>query len=977
MMSKIDQVASHIRFGLEQLSARNAHHDFEHLCRHLTRRRICSNVLPSTGPVSAGGDQGRDFETFRTYLESTPIAASTFLGLASTKLLAFACSLNKAITPKIKSDVKTIQSSGNKVEGIHYFCAVDVTTAARHKLKDWAQEKYGVELEIHDGQSISELLSDREVFWIAEKYLSIPSEIYPRSTTEDEEGWYQSFLAQCKEHSPPQSHASFCDIRLAARTALVDEGRRQDLPFWIGLIRPYTEIDMPILSRRAVFEVAVLSLKGLETLEGQEDDLRVYFQMVPRMEEAADLEDASVLLNFCFYACTTHLCNLTVEELQVWWSNLQERVITLLATPLSVNKKAHLLHERGYLCLWVLSPKSREEQLQEALKWWMKLIALVDHAPWFPLEAFADRLTKFISFFSGVAGYDELTHKVDEKLAKRFGAFTAAEKCRDRAIALYEAGNMLGAISHLHQSKVSWFASETMNFSLVSMLLIAQGYYRLGLLLAAKYYALAAASIALNSNDPDLKPLVPKGLEAAAGYDYHLGAWCSFMDMTGMALLNYQFFADVDDDSSQQCLNRLINSIVNVRTASERFAPDLVPMIDSSISKWQLKDLMSELIPLSHEAWDKISSDQILSKVGDALSGPPFEDLGPRRQVVWCELGVTWRIGWANDYATTPIAEGFAAFLQIFLAELANIDLCLLKTEFSIEILTRNTTETRVEFTRIPTMVGREWKVSFPYSATEENSSKPEGLQRAFVIAAVSLLSEVSLLPIKKCEQITKKLFRAGIVSKLLVGQPYEIAYTQFVPPEIFNSEIRKSAIQPRDLLTYNAKEVEELAWRSGPGPGYNEKAAKKWTRNRYALLKPPILHTLQRLREDVDFMAVVKRLRNDGWLDWHILSAINGVTLNYRCSLHPTASQDPELLKKIFGEMMRKEESPNDVAVPVSRFTEENLRHQLRINMLSALKNSGLECRQKHPDFPAIDHFLGSRYAYWTYDIEHEAIWN
>lgn len=53
-MANIEQIIQQIKFSLDQLSSQNAHHDFEHLCRHLTRARICSNVLPSTGPVSAG-----------------------------------------------------------------------------------------------------------------------------------------------------------------------------------------------------------------------------------------------------------------------------------------------------------------------------------------------------------------------------------------------------------------------------------------------------------------------------------------------------------------------------------------------------------------------------------------------------------------------------------------------------------------------------------------------------------------------------------------------------------------------------------------------------------------------------------------------------------------------------------------------------------------------------------------------------------
>lgn len=82
-MSDNAQIITQIRFSLEQLSERNAEHEWEHLCRHLARSRICSNILPATGPVQSGGDQGRDFETFRTFLEKSPLATRSFVGLLS------------------------------------------------------------------------------------------------------------------------------------------------------------------------------------------------------------------------------------------------------------------------------------------------------------------------------------------------------------------------------------------------------------------------------------------------------------------------------------------------------------------------------------------------------------------------------------------------------------------------------------------------------------------------------------------------------------------------------------------------------------------------------------------------------------------------------------------------------------------------------------------------------------------------------
>lgn len=139
VMATINQVRQQIRFALDQLSARNRFHEFEHLCRDLARKRICSNILPATGPVQARGDQGRDFETFRTYLAGSSIAESSFVGLATGKALVFCCSLQKSVKSKIKYDVETVARPGTKLDGVYYFCSEDVPIATRHELQDWAQ----------------------------------------------------------------------------------------------------------------------------------------------------------------------------------------------------------------------------------------------------------------------------------------------------------------------------------------------------------------------------------------------------------------------------------------------------------------------------------------------------------------------------------------------------------------------------------------------------------------------------------------------------------------------------------------------------------------------------------------------------------------------------------------------------------------------------------------------------------------------
>ena len=118
-----------IRFALDELSRENGHHTFEQLCRELAHARIASNILPATGPVSAGGDQGRDFETFRTYLAGSLRFSRGFLGLASAETLVFACTLQREdLKAKIKEDVTSICTRGTPVQMIYVMCTEPVVS---------------------------------------------------------------------------------------------------------------------------------------------------------------------------------------------------------------------------------------------------------------------------------------------------------------------------------------------------------------------------------------------------------------------------------------------------------------------------------------------------------------------------------------------------------------------------------------------------------------------------------------------------------------------------------------------------------------------------------------------------------------------------------------------------------------------------------------------------------------------------------
>src|SRR6266511_1848052 len=164
--------------------------------------------------------------------------------------------------------------------------------------------------------------------------------------------------------------------------------------------------------------------------------------------------------------------------------------------------------------------------------------------------------------------------------------------------------------------------------------------------------------------------------------------------------------------------------------------------------------------------------------------------------------------------------------------------------------------------------------------------------------------------------------------------------------------------------------EPKELRWNDKPGPGYNLEEAKAVLRNRYTNVLPSIRFTLRRLKADAKVMGTIKRLRDNGWLDWHILFAISTITVNHRTYQRHEAHQSLEAFMKVWQEVGIENE--NWEPVPLTLFSEDDLLFGLRTTMPSTLKGLGLECHQLTPDIEAIDHFLRIRYRYWSDDIEH-----
>ncbi|HEY7951957.1 MAG TPA: hypothetical protein VID70_03155, partial [Solirubrobacteraceae bacterium] len=220
-----------IRFALQDLSARNGHHAFEELCRFLVAERIVSNVYPATGPVASGGDAGRDFQSFETHLASTLGPDGGFAALASGEPVAFACTTQtRSVPTKIRKDLRAI-AAGPPVAKVYVLVTADVSAAKANELKREADEKHDIGLEILDGQAIAELLAHHDTFWIAARWLAMPSDMAPSPPMVSEEPeWYATSLERWREaERTPMTMGELMDVRAGLRRATSNRNARPDL----------------------------------------------------------------------------------------------------------------------------------------------------------------------------------------------------------------------------------------------------------------------------------------------------------------------------------------------------------------------------------------------------------------------------------------------------------------------------------------------------------------------------------------------------------------------------------------------------------------------------------------------------------------------------------------------------------------------------------------------------------------------------
>ncbi|MGA5629683.1 hypothetical protein ACPCTH_32870 [Streptomyces cellulosae] len=993
----------YIQFLLEHLAGRNEHHVFEQIVFQIALRRLSSNIVPATGPVSAGGDQGRDAESYYTSLPHELPGAGGFIGRATTEPLVLAASVQKPpLDGKIREDLKSICSRGEPVARVAFFAAHEIPVAMRHRLQGHARDSYQVALDVFDGQAVAQMLTQGDLIWIAQRFLDLPSAMIPDEPAQEQPDWYRATLTAVRERAGKRlTPGALSEVRDGLRHAVLDDEARVDLPEWLGYIGEFIEGEDEDLVLRARYERAWAVLRGKNTLDGVEPDIRAVIDAALSTESVSLLDDANLLLLAWGGSWLRHLGTVSAEELRDLALRLRERTDTLIGTTDAAVypvRKASLLDVAARLCLqprWPevtrpaagalptareatrlrlageilpeINVESRPLDVTDAMDYLEQLVDLLPHARAFPVGGMSETFQLVAPALTADPRYEKIRDALDAAQADIAGDSSVAARCRDRATAFLRAGRPLDALHELHEVKINWWHGDTLRGALLTMRMIAKIYGELNLQQAARQYALAAAAVAASSG-AEHEDMLPAALAEAMNYTYAAGHWGDALALAGLAFITHHLYAEAPDDyPSHAYIQQLDFHASIVMLSAERFRPALnsalTKLTDTSYLS-DLDELLTELRPSFNH-----TEKQFIQSTDEQLNGRPFSDVGAQRELYFAALGTTWRIRYDNTRTTALTAERLTAALQIALTELAPHDPLFLPQDIHLQVIAGTPFASKERVTFKPNNRAVDCTVILsPHSAP----AAPDTLERELSAAVVYLLAHLSARPPQAFMSLVKKAFARGLTHKLLSVRPYDEVAGLLT--EAHYDTLRQTTMHPWTDTAFQPPNAPALIQPTTPGPGYDRARALDLIRDNYAELPQVLSQTLPRLLADPAALAGLRDLREEGWLDWQILMALVNIALNLRLQQLSPDSIPPDYPARF----LQTPESDYTAPLPLDAFAPANLRAQMDLTVLSiGQRRWKLSTAMKTPNPAAFKQLLDARYGYGTDDVPHRDLLN
>jgi hypothetical protein len=1012
-MTSPTELERSIRFGLSALSETNSHHDFETISLGLARKRIATNLMPATGPVAAGGDQGRDAESYWTNLTNEGAPTSLFIVGATDENVVLACTTQQADIPsKIRSDLRSVCSRGEPVDRVVYFTLTPVPVGKRHELQEHARANHSVALDIWDALAISKELAEHDLYYLAVDYLHLPAELAPerplshRSRPE----WYENDLARWRAKALPASTlGDLIDLRDGLRHASTDAALARDLPEWLKLAETLHEnAATDEIAVRVQFEIAWATMRGTESLRPADEHVRAFFSLVPEsLDDPGILRDATMLLDLGYAAMLRHVTGIPRAELEAWHKALVDKIDAQLAEDPFPNTRARLLSLEAYLALHQKYPSDPLPKYGEVVpltetvaavrnrvrsggmpgmvgielidvdKGMNALRTLVDSLQDTPLFSVGDTADIFGLYTTKLADhpfYEHVRDGLDAAVERIEGEGARGNRALDRALQFNSEGRLLDALHEIHTAKMNWWHGDTLDGAINMLLLVAKIYYQLNLPLAAKQYALAASVVARGASDPALKHYVAEGLLIAATCDHHAGQSVTATHTFYLGLLAQSAYVEnpMDSDSDPALMNMLQDQC-HIFRAAHTVRPTLVPLLESILEPAGMMPAITTMLEAVSEL--PTSTEKEIAEITDTSGmGRLFSDVGANRNYSWSALGLTWSVRCANERVAVLTTERFIAATQVVLADFARHDAYFVRGTLEIEIRA-DATNGRGGVNSVERTSGGVWTLHLTPAA----GCDLDALHLETIGAVMHFLVTQSLLSQQDFSNLMEITFAGGLMHKSTIVRPYD-ELADFMTTE----QLHVMSARPELCIGWSStpsliNPSPDLQPRKSLASTYEKNRAQilENIAYRYETIPTVIGPTLASLLQNPQFTRTARVLKSEGWLDWHLLIAIVNIVINCRAVSRGMAltRQMTDSQRQAFIDLAHTPALATDPVLPPEIFDEEELRFHLASAAASGVASIGLTIHAGSVPTDAILEFLGERYRYWNDDTPHDPL--
>ncbi|WP_139926185.1 dsDNA nuclease domain-containing protein [Hymenobacter sp. DG01] len=764
--------------------------------------------------------------------------------------------------------------------------------------------------------------------------------------------------------------------------------------FWQAMLRGYISQKkaLPSLRRSAVYEYLFLQMRPTGyftppsgTMQGSEEYIRFYFEDFRVFKDPAEFENAQSLLFLVVSAYRLRRTGVNKAEIIAWLKGFGDALADALATAPTPSARCRLLTCHIANQFFAIRSHNVAEKIAALQPLAKELVAQLPRADHFNVTHLSEQLDVYtlILVRAGLIEYEPMIDELREinlQLAPFVDERSGAHR---RAKALVAKGAeylrqdkpayTLLALRDFHSAKDLWNNKEAAEGFMLALRQIAHLYLSLGLNLAAKYYALGAAWVCAQSDGGKLSAQVPEALALVFHADFQQGAWLgATANFEGYIQMRYSLDPEELDLRKEPTALHAVGEFSLLVYAAPQVSASFNDLVQKQLDSYPAEIRDQLITPCLESYRANVPAAELPQLLTRKLIDSPLSDGGAERTIVFRALGSLWRLTFSNTYRVVPMAEEFAAQLQILVAEVAlsKVDFHLPKGEVELHL-------TDAKKWRAPKRLPSNKRYAWEIALRHFDSPDPEQIKRATVNVSATLmavLDEMSVLPHAEFEAAYVALFeKSGLATKNLFANAYQRMYRYFLSAKRYNALRHKNhkagSALPGSALPSLPAEREALQWRSDISSKYSREQAIDHIRQRFRGSTRCIHITLTRLKQRAGYDEWLQKLREEGWLDWQIVQAMANYMLTYKVTRQlkarkfASAEEYEHALRVGMGKMSQLDEQECYTVFPLEAFKTKEFSDQLEMDALFVLRSYGLENKSQTPNFEAIRDLLSVRF--------------